>query len=277
MITLLCFSLYMQSAFSGIAGADAFLQSPYDTRCDYMKCQFANVNPATNSEQKDYFYKKAPKIIHQIWFGDQSKLEQKNINQWKSFAKRFGYKHKLWTEKDFPILKTFMNPKNFELVHTLLTDYKKLPIKLGCITRGYRGCSNIVRYELLKKFGGVYLDCDMLPPKDKNGRMIDLETIVSFRGLTIMTEHDARNIGTSIALFVANGFIISAAQHPVITSLVNQVYENYEQWCYTNKQDFNSVIVSGPFFFNKVLFGCYNIVPSLYLHRFYMLHPYTGS
>ena len=131
----------------------------------------------------------------------------------------------------------------------------------------YCSASDVLRYELLKAFGGVYVDCDLSPPTDDQG-FVDLQKIVSFQGLTLMTEHDGRNVGTT-AIFVGNSFIIASPEHPVILSLVDQVYKNAIHW-QRKKQSLDPMFMTGPFLLNKVINGCFNTVPCKYLHEFHV-------
>ena len=82
-----------------------------------------------------------PKIIHQIWLGD--KKLPKNCIPWMKSWKNFNpdWEYKLWNEDNIKTL----NIKNFDV-------YSKK------INPGYR--SDILRYIILKKFGGLYTDTD---------------------------------------------------------------------------------------------------------------------
>jgi len=81
-----------------------------------------------------------PKIIHQIWLG--SPLPEK-YKEWTKSWKKFNpnYEYRLWTDKDIPGLK-MSNMHNFERI----TNY------------GVR--SDIMRYNILNRFGGIYADTD---------------------------------------------------------------------------------------------------------------------
>lgn len=82
-----------------------------------------------------------PKLIHQIWIGD--KKLPKNCIPWMKSWKNFNpdWEYKLWTEENIKEL----NIKKFDV-------YSKK------INPGYR--SDILRYIILKKFGGLYADTD---------------------------------------------------------------------------------------------------------------------
>lgn len=236
--------------------AFAELLPDYDSRCDSMLCHAADIDPSSYSHQVGYFNKKVPKIIHQIWFGDPAQLGiHYEVDKWKKYANKFHYKYRLWQEKDIKKIKKIMSSKNYKLFREML------------LLKNWWAASDMLRLHLMKHYGGIYVDCDFSPPT-MNGHYVDLKKIINFHGLTLMTEHVGRNIHTT-AIFVANGFIISSPDHPVIVSAVEQLSNNINHW-YLNQQDYNAMFVSGPFFLNKVLSGCFNIVPCLYLLKFHM-------
>jgi mannosyltransferase OCH1-like enzyme len=89
---------------------------------------------------------KIPKIIHQIWLGgnlDDNLLKciesVKNANP--------GYNHMLWTDSTV---------EEF--------DFKNKDLFLKCKNKGQK--SDILRYALLEKFGGIYLDTDFIGIKN---------------------------------------------------------------------------------------------------------------
>jgi mannosyltransferase OCH1-like enzyme len=78
-----------------------------------------------------------PKIIHQIWLGDQSKRPNSLIQTWKE--KNPSWQHKLWTDDNIPEL---ICKKQFD-------DCPSLP-----------GKADILRYQLLYNEGGFFIDAD---------------------------------------------------------------------------------------------------------------------
>ena len=230
----------------------------YDTRCDSMLSHAADIDPSSHSKQVGYFNKKVPKNIHQIWFGDRARLEVNNeVIKWKEYAKKFHYKYKLWHEKDRRKIRKIMSKENYQLFEAML------------LQQNWWAASDMLRLELIKRFGGIYVDCDFSPPT-MNGRYVDLKKIINFHGLTLMTEHVGRNIHTS-AIFVANGFIVCSPDHPVIISAIEQVAKNMNHW-HQNQQNYDAMFVTGPFLLNKVLSGSFNVVPCLYLLKYNMYH-----
>ena len=78
-----------------------------------------------------------PKIIHQIWVGDQSKRPDKLIQTW--IDKNPLWQHKLWTDDNLPDL---ICKKQFDECPSLA------------------GKADILRYQLLYQEGGFFIDAD---------------------------------------------------------------------------------------------------------------------
>lgn len=77
-----------------------------------------------------------PKIIHQIWIGPNQR-PQKWLDTWKE--KNPDWEYRLWTDDNLPLLE---NQRQFALMSH------------------YSGKADILRYELLYRYGGFYIDAD---------------------------------------------------------------------------------------------------------------------
>ncbi len=105
----------------------------YDTvRALYEKNNLLGVTPSEET--------RIPKIIHQIWIG--SPVPER-YNNWRASWKKHNpdWEYKLWTDKEVA---------EFELVNRKLYD----------ATTNLGAKSDILRYELLNQFGGLYVDTD---------------------------------------------------------------------------------------------------------------------
>ena len=78
-----------------------------------------------------------PKIIHQIWIGSALPRPERWMNTWRDMHP--GWQYKLWSDNNLPPL---VNQAQFD----------RMPF--------YPGKADILRYELLHKYGGVYVDAD---------------------------------------------------------------------------------------------------------------------
>lgn len=226
----------------------------YDKNCDFLKTTTCEVDKFLSLENIDYYKKEVPRKIHRIWFGDQNRLSKEDRRSWEEYALRYAYEYKLWTEKDFVICTEFMKAENYELMQLMISQ------------QNWWAASDILRIELIKNFGGIYLDSDFKTPSWE-GHPIDFFRILNNKGLTLMTEHCGRDIGTQTAIFVANGFIVAPPNHPVIVSAVEQLHANALNF-YNSKGYFDAAYATGPFLLNRVLSGTYNIVPCMYLKKF---------
>ena len=85
---------------------------------------------------------KIPATIHQIWLG--SKVPERILKNAKSIkSANPGYEYKLWTDADAEAFH-FDNKKIFNEV------------------KNFGQKSDILRYAILKKYGGIYLDTDFI-------------------------------------------------------------------------------------------------------------------
>ncbi len=112
--------------------------SPHDKEwLAAWKKHYDKYNPSRVSAQSETII---PKIIHQIWIGGPVPERYKVwIESWKKFHPQWQYK--LWTDEDVKHLTLF----NREL-------YDKLT--------NYGPKADILRFEILYQFGGLYVDTD---------------------------------------------------------------------------------------------------------------------
>lgn len=95
-----------------------------------------------------------PKVIHQIWVGELL-APQLYLDSWKMP----GFEYVLWDEKKL---------NQIEMVNRDKYDYfynKKV----------YHGVADIARVEILKQFGGLYIDADTLRLKDLPNEWFDYD------------------------------------------------------------------------------------------------------
>jgi mannosyltransferase OCH1-like enzyme len=127
-----------------------------------------------------------PKKIHQVWLGSAQipKVYYKYMESWKQFHPDWEYK--LWTDKDV---------KDVEITKRELFDTS--------INMGMK--SDILRYEILRQVGGIYVDTDFecLKPFD------DLLYLDFFTGMAY-----------DVKFILYNGLIASIPNHPVMNKTV---------------------------------------------------------
>jgi mannosyltransferase OCH1-like enzyme len=210
----------------------------YDVTCDSMLVQRCDAF-------HDSYSKEIPRKIHQIWFGDKAKIPNQT-NDWKDYANEYDYEYFFWNEKKIEDIKVLIHPSNWELIQFFIN------------TKNYWSASDIVRCELLRIFGGIYVDCDFYPP-NQNGRFLSLETFVVLRGSFFLTENHCPSIGEG-ALFVCNGFMGSCQGHPIMGSICHQFSGNIKKF-HKMQNCYDSRYITGPFILNKVLNGSFQVIP----------------
>lgn len=166
-----------------------------------------------------------PKIIHQIWLG--SELPQKYYKlcqTWRAFHPDWEYK--LWTDKEI---------QDFGLANQAQYD--------AAVNYGEK--SDIARYEIICRYGGVYIDTDF-------------ECIQSFDAIHQCCDFYAGISGCNENLvYIANGLIGAYPEHPVLQACIKRL----PQYDSKKNQHNNEAILnrSGPEHFFRCIF---DVVPS---------------
>lgn len=257
--------VFVTSAWlGGFRGAQASTLPDLDPMIHRMQTYFAPIDPINNLSQKNYFDAPIPKQVHQIWFGDPTRRCDDHPAQWRKFAQDFGYVYRLWTDDDLAELKNILPKKNFDLLTRLL----------AC--KEVYAASDLLRISLLQNLGGIYCDVDMSPPH-VDDKIVDLAEVMPMRGLVLLTENFAMNVGNS-AMFFANGLMMASKAHPILTHLQNQLPLNMLS---LNPQaaspsaplcQIDAVYATGPGFLSRSLSGVFTLLPITYARRLGMVH-----
>jgi len=154
-----------------------------------------------------------PKVIHQIWLGPLLP-PLAAMESWKE--KHPDWDYRLWTEDNLPCLKNaqpFLESSNF-------------PQK-----------ADILRYEILEQFGGVYIDADVYCVKSIDPLLDD----VNNRSCSLVAAYEGR---VEAKTLVANTVMMAEPGNPFIRLLVDSI--NIEQegqaWEITGPQYFTDMI-----------------------------------
>lgn len=130
-----------------------------------------------------------PKYIHQIWIGGQIPSKYLSwCNSWQ--LKNPSYKYKLWTDNDIVF--------RSETLRKIFVETSNIGAK-----------SDILRYEIIDRFGGVYCDTDLecIKPLD------DLIESTSFATCSLFS--DEPHFG--------NGFIAACPSHPILSDILENI------------------------------------------------------
>jgi mannosyltransferase OCH1-like enzyme len=194
-----------------IRKSDQFDEKKYlsDSRWKILE-QIYNQNYLSNTNTKTQI----PKIIHHIWLGsDLPKEYEYYISTWKKYHP--DWKHYLWTDKH-------------------IKDLNLFNIKLYNQTKNNGQKSDILRYELLYRFGGVYVDTDFecLKPFD------ELMVLKFFTGISHQSD---------IEMYI--GLIASCPKHPIIRSCLREMKDI--SW----KTPIDVMSTTGNYFFTRCFIG----------------------
>lgn len=162
-----------------------------------------------------------PKIIHQVWLG--GPLPEKYRPLQKTWQEKHpDWEYRLWTDADVPNF-PFTNKKRFE----------------EAITFGEK--SDILRYEILSAYGGLYVDTDF-------------ECIAPFDTLHHTCDFYAGALGAYLEgqeVHIGNALIGSVPHHPVLQYCLERIV-NYAPG--TTADDVQAI--SGPGCFKRAFFKC---------------------
>lgn len=153
---------------------------------------------------------KIPKKIHQIWLGGDLPRKYRMLSEsWNRFHPEWEYK--LWTDKDVE----GFGLKNKELFYKANNNGQR---------------SDIFRYEILNRYGGLYVDTDFecLKPFD------DLMYLDFFTGIS----YDAKMV-----LYI--GLIASVPDHPILRQCIDSMGG------YDGQTAHIIMDVTGPYYFTR--------------------------
>lgn len=140
-----------------------------------------------------------PKIIHQIWLGP-LEIPQKSLAYRKSWQKIHpNWQYRLWTDEDVANW-DFPNKDLFEKASS------------------YQEKADILRYEILRKFGGIYADIDYIAFRNFTDLAENFEFFASL-------EPDQLDFGVTIS----NAIIGSRPGHPVFDALFKKIRSHWDE------------------------------------------------
>ena len=167
------------------------------------------------------------KILHFIWLGD-SDLPENIIKSWKDIHPNFTIK--VWRDKDIESLK--------------LTNYQHYLTA----NKRYNQKSDISRYEILYRFGGIYVDAD----------------IFCIKNITPLIENkDFFSIYEKKGL-ISNSIIGCTKNNEVMKKIIDHIHDNY---------NYSETVwkCTGPLLFTRILSGT-NIISETPEKFNYRLH-----
>lgn len=171
---------------------------------------------------------KIPRIIHRIWLG-KNPMPDDFVAWGRSWERHHpDWEFRLWTDDNLPPL------RNAKLLDTL---------------QSFSGKSNVIRYEILARFGGVYVDTDFECLRNLEPLLDEVDCFTAF----------CKDVPFENGRFpLANTAIIGCTPgHPFLQDLVANIEANVRSL----PPDVDSPTQTGPIFFTSVLhFGCHHAV-----------------
>ena len=179
-----------------------------------------------------------PKIIHQIWFGDQAPPP------WRKYlfdtnarvAASQNILHKMWTMDD---LNAVNFPLTWKAIQKAISTGKRKNVSR------WAQVADLARYEIIYRYGGVYCDA-LFELTPRFWRMINKEN--KNGALMVCANEDPCGFDCfgKIERYISNGFFASTPRHIVLKRLLSRAEK-----CDIN---FNSKYVNfttGPYFFRS--------------------------
>ena len=173
-----------------------------------------------------------PKIIHQIWLGRSNRIKNLFMRTVKDHNQ--NYEYFLWRKKD-------ITKKNFPLTFPYIQICLKLHKKHNI--NKYAQISDLMRLEIIYKYGGWYLDSnfEMLTSLD------DIKVKRNKKIIVCNEQKCAWNcVGERITRkYLSNGAFASFPHNPHILLLIKRLYK--VNW---NSKDIH--VETGPYFFRSM-------------------------
>ena len=183
---------------------------------------------------------KIPKRIHQIWLG--TLPVPKETKGWQHFCSKYKWEYKLWNEED---LETFQleNQKEFD--------------EPGI---SYPQKSDIFRYEIMYRFGGLYIDCDMEWLGKNISDFIPFDTS-QFIGVTTINSHGFSTIPWP---HIENGFFSCIKHSKIMRDVIDSIPKQ--------KKTMNAFTNTGPPLLNSMINEPITVIPGRWIFptRFYI-------
>jgi mannosyltransferase OCH1-like enzyme len=147
-------------------------------------------------------YNDIPKLIHMIWLGP-FPYPNEWMYTWKPFCENFGWTLKLWREKDI---------EDFGL-----TNKKQFNESIS-----YQQKSDIARYEIVYRLGGMYLDCDMV----YLGNNIENFLPLSCKMFIGVIESPSVSLNKTIgAPYLSNGWFVAPPKRAILKRCIDLIPE----------------------------------------------------
>ena len=178
-----------------------------------------------------------PKIIQQIWVGDQSKRPDQFIKTWQELNPT--WEHRLWTEENMP--ESWIKP-HFDACPSLA------------------GKADILRYQLLHMHGGFFIDADAECIRPLDDDLTDNEAFCCWENEQIR------------AGLMSNGYLASIPKNPFLLEMLNAIGQRTDM----NYHPMQTWMITGPLLLTNVVSGMRYEGMKVYPSHYFIPKHYTG-
>jgi len=141
-----------------------------------------------------------PRILHQVWIGDLP--QPPAVEAWRRHCSRFSMDYRLWDDAALQA-----------------EGFHEHPAFKGMMAiKDYPGAADVARYLVLERFGGLYMDADWYPARDD----VSFDEFVAPVGFSALADATPR-LTSFGGLLLANAFIATPPQHPVIRRIIEAI------------------------------------------------------
>jgi len=178
-----------------------------------------------------------PKIIHQIWLGDQSKRPDRFINTWREMNPT--WEHKLWTEANMP--QSWIK-RHFDECPSLA------------------GKADILSYQLLHMHGGFFIDADAECVRPLDEELVDNEAFCCF-------ENEYVRPG-----LMSNGYLASIPKNQFLWEMLNTIGQRQDM----NYPPLQTWEITGPALLTGIVCRMRYNKMTIYPSHYFIPKHYTG-
>lgn len=184
---------------------------------------------------------KIPNILHMIWIGSDLVPDYflKNLEIWKQLMPDWDFK--VWTNTD-------LTTDNIDESYLNLINKTNIGAQKA----------DLLRYYVINKFGGYYVDADVTPQKSLNDLGVTTQDLVICHDLQIEWA------------YIAIGFFGATPKHPVFKYIIEQMF----------KVDFNETnihLTTGPAAFGNAYYMFKDSIDCLILPYWYFYRNKKGD
>ena len=148
-----------------------------------------------------------PKIIHQMWIGDKTKCPTKLMQSWK--IKNPTFQYIFWNEDEIEKQNMIFECK------TQIEDIVEI-----------NGKCDIMRWEILYKYGGVFIDADSICLLPLDNYFMDKQAFATYEN-----EKKRKNlVATGTMGFIQNHYLCKNIINWIKSSESYDIIHNYKAW-----------------------------------------------